>query len=97
MTSPSTTVSFCERIAPSLSSVGAGQPVGEEAILNACEATLALSVRTGHPHFFNQLIGRADVTGSTGLLIRKSVGSILGSRFSASIVNIGLRFQAVWL
>ncbi|KAF4751186.1 Glutamate decarboxylase 2 [Perkinsus olseni] len=64
-----------------------GQPAGEERILKACEATLALSVRTGHPHFFNQLIGRADVTGIAGETL---VAATNGSAYTYEVAPVFL-------
>ncbi|KAF4648713.1 Glutamate decarboxylase 2, partial [Perkinsus chesapeaki] len=43
-------------------SLADGKRVGTEAIVSACGATLSLSARTGHPHFFNTLFGRSDVS-----------------------------------
>ncbi|EER07579.1 Glutamate decarboxylase, putative, partial [Perkinsus marinus ATCC 50983] len=71
-------------------SLNDGQPVGEEAILNACEATLALSVRTGHPHFFNQLIGRADVTGIAGEAL---VAATNGSAYTYEVAPVFLLIE----
>eukprot|EP00301_Raphidiophrys_heterophryoidea_P000191 c1009_g1_i1.p1 GENE.c1009_g1_i1~~c1009_g1_i1.p1 ORF type:complete len:543 (+),score=119.01 c1009_g1_i1:54-1631(+) len=38
------------------------RPCGDEQIIEACKAVLALSVNTGGPRFFNQLYARVDAT-----------------------------------
>ncbi|KAF4677253.1 Glutamate decarboxylase 2 [Perkinsus chesapeaki] len=67
-----------------------GEPVSESRILSACEATLALSVRTGHPHFFNQLIGRADVTGIAGEML---VAATNGSAYTYEVAPVFLLIE----
>jgi len=42
------------------------QPTDDDALMAACENVLKYSVRTGHPHFFNQLYARGDFTSIAG-------------------------------